>query len=119
MAFFIPTNICYILHSAALNQLYVGASHEGIEQRLLHHNTQYRGGKHFKLQVDDWKVFIIIECSSYAHAMKGEIHIKKMKSSKYIQNLKDTRKWSKRFWENKEHLTLPLAIGTGGAWFPR
>ena len=81
-------NICYILHSTRLNQFYVGVSHEGIEQRLLDHNTQYYGRNHFTAQVDDWEVFIIIECSSYAHAMKVEKHIKKMKSSKYIKNLK-------------------------------
>jgi putative endonuclease len=82
-------NICYILYSPKLNRFYTGATHEGIEQRLLSHNSQKYGANRFTATSIDWEVFLIMECLDYTQAIRIERHIKKMKSSAYIRNLKN------------------------------
>ncbi|MES2690576.1 MAG: GIY-YIG nuclease family protein, partial [Bacteroidota bacterium] len=79
---------CYILYSPSLNRFYIGATQDGIEQRLIKHNQHQYGNNHYTAQTSDWHVFLTIQCTDYAQATKIERHIKKMKSSVYISNLK-------------------------------
>ena len=44
--------------------------------------------KKYTAKADDWVLYYVIECQSIEQARKIEKHIKKMKSKKYIENLK-------------------------------
>ena len=78
---------CYILYSKGLDKFYTGITQQSVGGRLLNHNLSSYG-RHFTSQADDCAVFLVIECKSVSQSMKIEKHIKKMKSKKYIQNLK-------------------------------
>lgn len=79
---------CYILYSPSLDKFYTGITQESVESRLEKHiNSSY--GSHYTSQAKDWTIFLEISCTSVAQSMKIEKHIKKMKSKKYIFNLKD------------------------------
>jgi putative endonuclease len=63
---------------------------EDLDTRLAFHSNpearnpdSYRGAK-----ADDWKLFLEINCNSKQQGLRVEQHIKKMKTSIYIQNLK-------------------------------
>lgn len=76
----------YILHSESIDQFYIGSCLD-LKQRLEQHsNKSYQAG--FTHRADDWKVFYSIEDLEYGIARKIEQHIKKMKSRKYLENLK-------------------------------
>jgi len=78
---------CYILYSSSLDKFYTGITQDNVESRLeKHNNSSY--GNHYTSQTKDWEIFIVIPCDSVAQSMKIEKHIKKMKSKKYIYNLK-------------------------------
>lgn len=77
----------YILRSELLNRYYIGES-ENVFRRLKEHNDGYFRDS-FTSTVNDWIVYLSIECSDRIQARKVEKHIKNMKSQKYIQNLKE------------------------------
>ncbi|HEY9343034.1 MAG TPA: GIY-YIG nuclease family protein [Hanamia sp.] len=78
---------CYILYSSSLDKFYTGITQESVKNRLeKHNNSGY--GNHYTSHAKDWIIFLVISCSSVAQSMKIEKHIKKMKSKKYICNLK-------------------------------
>ncbi len=52
-------------------------------ERLIEHNKGAYGTSKFTASSDDWEEFLIIGCTTIEQAKKIEIHIKKMKSSKY------------------------------------
>ncbi len=79
--------VCYILYSPTLNKFYTGFTKENIDSRLDKHNTGAYG-QHFTSQVNDWELYFTIECETISQALKIEKHIKSMKSSLYIRNLK-------------------------------
>ena len=79
---------CYILHSALLDRYYTGATEEPLEVRIRKHNHQSYGKNHFTAKSDDWQLFHWVQCESMLQALRLERHIKKMKSRKYLQNLK-------------------------------
>jgi len=78
---------CYILFSDKLNKFYVGATQEDVSKRIEKHNQSSYGKHRFTAVADDWKLFLFIPASDYAHAIRLERKIKSMKSVKYIQNL--------------------------------
>ncbi len=78
---------CYILYTPSLDKFYTGITQESFESRLEKHNNSVYGSR-FTSQTNDWEVFLILSCDSVAQSMKIEKHIKKMKSKKYINNLK-------------------------------
>ena len=82
------TYTVYILHSSKLNRFYTGSSELAASERLELHLKKYYGDNKFTAKADDWKLFMTIECSNKSQALAIEKHIKKMKSSKYITNLK-------------------------------
>ncbi len=81
-------NLCYILFSPKLDRFYIGATHDGIEERLKKHNAHSHGNEHYTATAVDWEIFLVIECTDYPQAIRIERHIKKMKSTTYIKNLK-------------------------------
>lgn len=78
---------CYILYSVSVDSYYIGITQESIESRIEKHND-HSYGNHFTSKAKDWQLFLLLPCSTVAQSMKIEKHVKKMKSRKYIQNLK-------------------------------
>jgi putative endonuclease len=78
---------CYILYSKSINKYYVGYTSD-IEERLKLHNSGYFGGRSYTSKVSDWDVFLLFPCETIKQAVSVESKIKKMKSRKYIENLK-------------------------------
>jgi putative endonuclease len=58
-----------------------------LSKRVDEHNIGFYNNS-FTSKTNDWKVFLQIECLDRSQARKIESHIKKMKSLKYIQDLK-------------------------------
>lgn len=79
-------NFVYILYSKTLAKYYVGEALD-VDERIEQHNSGFYD-KAYTKQVKDWKLFYSITCNNRVQARKIETHIKKMKSIKYIQNLK-------------------------------
>ena len=52
----------------------------------MHNQSGY--GNHFTSKANDWELFLLLPCDLVAQSMKIEKHIKRMKSRKYIQNLR-------------------------------
>ena len=80
--------ICYILYSEKLSKFYIGSSRKSITTRLEEHLEEFYGSTVFTSKAKDWSIWLIIPCHSYEQALAIEKHIKRMKSSKYIRNLK-------------------------------
>jgi putative endonuclease len=80
--------IVYILRSNKLDRFYIGSTELTAEERLFQHNSLAYGKMKFTATADDWTIFLEISCNSISTARQIEFHIKKMKSSVYIRNLK-------------------------------
>ena len=79
---------CYILYSKSADRFYIGSTHDSLEERLIKHNTGYYRGKHYTQNTSDWSLHFSITCNFYSQARKIENHIKRMKSRKYLIDLK-------------------------------
>jgi putative endonuclease len=79
---------CYILYSKTLKRFYTGACQGDLQDRINRHNNHSYGKHRFTSTASDWELFIAIELKDYARAVRLERHIKSMKSSKFIRNLK-------------------------------
>ena len=77
----------YILYSAQINRYYTGST-DDVQRRLIEHNEGKYGGS-FTSKGMPWVLFLTIEGLSSAQAYGIESHIKRMKSRKYIENLKE------------------------------
>ena len=78
---------CYIIYSRSVNRYYIGET-DNIERRLMEHNTGIFE-KSYTKQASDWQLYLIIECIDRSEARKLESFIKKMKSRKFIESLKE------------------------------
>jgi putative endonuclease len=76
----------YILFSNRINRFYIGSC-LNLDERLDQHKNRVFPDS-FTSVADDWELFLSFENLEYNHARAIEIQIKKMKSSKYIRNLK-------------------------------
>ncbi len=76
----------YVLYSAEINQFYIGSCND-LEKRLNQHLDKSFDIAHTK-RANDWTLFYSIEELEYETVRKIEAHIKKMKSQKYIYDLK-------------------------------
>jgi putative endonuclease len=76
----------YILWSEKLQRFYIGTT-DSIENRLAEHNSSYYPDS-FSVKGMPWNLFLKIDCENSHQAYEIEKHIKKMKSSFYIKNLK-------------------------------
>jgi len=79
---------CYILFSPSLQKFYTGATTNPPEKRKNMHLEGFYSSAKYTAQVKDWEIYLTITCENYTQALAIEKHIKRMKSSKYIQNLK-------------------------------
>ena len=79
---------CYVLYSQSLDRFYTGSTILNLTDRLKKHLSQYYGKNKFTSGIDDWTIYLEIPCESIDQARKIELHIKRMKSSRYIRNLK-------------------------------
>ena len=89
---------CYILYSPQFDKFYIGSTQEGVDSRLEKHNSKLYADAYSSF-TNDWEIFLNLECADYSQAVRIERHIKKMKSRKYITNLK-------LYTEMKEKLIL-------------
>jgi len=80
---------CYVLYSKTTDRFYIGSTILNPEERLRRHLIDYYGNNKFTSMVKDWEIFFVIECSTLVQARKIEQHLKRMKSKKYIRNLKN------------------------------
>ena len=87
----------YILYSEKLNRYYTGYS-QNLEKRLEFHIEKNESRK-FTAKADDWVVFHKIACKTKNQAECIEKHIKSMKSSKYIRNIKKYPEISEKLLE--------------------
>jgi putative endonuclease len=76
----------YILYSQLLNRYYVGSCKE-LDARIHDHLFKYFPDA-YTAKATDWILFFTINDLSYSQARKIEIHIKKMRTHRYIQSLK-------------------------------
>ena len=79
-------NAFYIIHSISLDKYYCGITHDDVDSRVLKHN-EGTYGNHFTSIANDWRIKLIIQCSSFAHARRLELFVKRMKSRKFIERL--------------------------------
>jgi len=77
----------YILFSESLNRFYTGVTSLNLEERIQNHIEKKYGKLNFTQKANDWRLFHFIECENFQQARNIELHIKKMKSKIYIQNL--------------------------------
>ena len=75
----------YILYSNSLDRYYIGETAD-IKKRLYFHKNS--PARKFTGKADDWELFFEFDCESKMLAKKIEAHIKRMKSRKYIQDIK-------------------------------
>jgi putative endonuclease len=75
----------YILQSVDKKTFYIGSCVDLTLRLGQHRNKAYKNSFTSK---GNWEVFLSINDLSYNQAGKTEVHIKRMKSRKYIINLK-------------------------------
>ena len=87
----------YILYSRKLDKYYTGSC-LNLEERLKEHIDK-KFNHSFTSKADDWDLYYSINELEYKQARNIEGHIKKMKSRKYIENLKRFDEMTKRVVE--------------------
>ena len=75
----------YILYSSSLCQHYIGQSVNSAKRAQQHNEHFYSNS--FTSKAKDWQLIFELACESKKQALSIEKHIKKMKSTAYIQNL--------------------------------
>ena len=78
----------YIIFSESRKRFYTGMTTSSPEARLARHNNASYGLNHFTAIGRPWTMFLSMKCTDVRHARRVELHLKKMKSSKYLRNLK-------------------------------
>lgn len=79
---------CYIIYSQKLDRYYIGACQSNLSERIEKHNRSFYGKQKYTSISDDWVLFLFIKAENYPHAIRIERKIKRMKSRKYIENIK-------------------------------
>ena len=79
---------CYILYSISADKFYIGITSESTEIRLKKHLSDYYKKPKFTNCASDWTIFWSLECGDITIAKRIESHLKKMKSRKYLNDLK-------------------------------
>lgn len=77
----------YVLYSKTLRKSYTGITTLLVEERLENHLKKKYSKSNFTQKAMDWEVFWFLEGESFSQVRKIEIHIKKMKSKVYLENL--------------------------------
>jgi putative endonuclease len=76
----------YILYSTQVDKFYIGSCKDLDERLLFHLNKKFKEA--YTRMSNDWEIYFHISVHYYTHARSIELHIKQMKSRKYIENLK-------------------------------
>ena len=76
----------YIIWSEKLSRFYIGTTDQVLKRVEQHNAVVY--GDAFTSKGIPWTLFLVIDCKSSTQAYAVEKHIKQMKSSIYIRNLK-------------------------------
>lgn len=76
----------YILYSEKLNRYYTGSTNLEPTDRLKQHNEGFNDNGYTTRGIP-WKLFLTMECQTREQSRQVELHIKRMKSKKYIENL--------------------------------
>ena len=76
----------YILKSVTRDKFYIGFTTDPPLLRLERHNTDYYQDKYSSFY-KPWELFWTLLCENNEQARAIELHIKKMKSKKYNENL--------------------------------
>ncbi|NOR75689.1 MAG: GIY-YIG nuclease family protein [Draconibacterium sp.] len=84
----------YILYSKKLDRYYIGSTELKPEQRLELHLSKNYGYSKYTAKANDWTIYESSICDNIIIARKVELYIKRMKSRKFVESLKDnTGKW--------------------------
>ena len=86
--------VVYILYSRLRDKYYVGSCEDHLV-RIEQHLSDYFP-KAFTLSAKDWIIYFVIKNLGYLQSRKIEKHIKRMKSKKYIENLKQYTEMQER-----------------------
>jgi len=78
---------CYIIYSKTLDRFYIGYTVD-FNERLRQHNSGYYGSGIYTFKVKDWEEYLLIPCETINEAVYIERYIKRMRSRRYIENLK-------------------------------
>ena len=76
----------YILYAPGSDKFYIGSTKD-LDQRILFHQVR-EFTRSFTAKYSDWELFYEIPNLSNKSARQIELHIKRMKSRKYFENLK-------------------------------
>ncbi len=76
----------YIMYSETSDKFYIGST-KNIKERIEYHLSKEFASS-FTAKYSDWKLFFEINDLTITQARQIEAHIKKMKSRKYILDLK-------------------------------
>jgi putative endonuclease len=76
----------YVIQSKRDQSFYIGRT-SNLEERIQYHNTPDLNVGNTKSKIP-WEYFFVLEVNNSKLGGKIENHIKKMKSKKYIQDLK-------------------------------
>ncbi len=77
--------VVYILYSVQAKRFYVGSCNN-LEERMEQHRLKTFPSS-YTAKNSDWEIFYTINNLEYKQARKIELHIKRMKSKIYIENL--------------------------------
>ena|SRR5687768_6839656 len=78
--------VVYILYSSSLDKFYTGSC-EDFQERIRQHENGYFD-QAFTRKATDWLIYLLLENLSYLQASGIEAHIKRMKSRRFLENLK-------------------------------
>ena len=76
----------YILYSPLLDKYYIGSCKDVLVRIDQHLSEHFPGA--FTSKTKDWIIYYKTENLDFSHVRKIENHIKKMKSRKFIEDLK-------------------------------
>ena len=77
----------YILYSKTADLFYIGYTKDLLARMDYHLNKEFQNS--FTAKHTDWELYFSIDELTISTAIKIEKHIKKMKSSTYLKNLKN------------------------------
>jgi putative endonuclease len=78
---------CYILYSRELDRFYIGETGD-LDERLRQHKEGFFK-QSFTKRATDWENYFSVECNDRVHARRIEAQIKRMKSRRFMINLRE------------------------------
>lgn len=78
----------YILYSEILKRYYSGVTTLEANERFDNHINKVYGKNNFTQKADDWILFLSVPCQDFSQGRKLELHVKNMKSAKFIEKMK-------------------------------